>query len=40
MEKKDMSALLGGLANKSEKEQAAKKAAASSSYSVCCKSRR
>ncbi len=30
MEKKDMSALLGGLPNKSEKEQAAKKAAASS----------
>ena len=35
--KKDMSALLGGLANKSEKEQAAKKAAASSGTAYVAK---
>lgn len=37
VEKKDMSALLGGLANKSEKEQAAKKAAASSGTAYVAK---
>lgn len=37
VEKKDMSALLGGLANKSEKEQAAKKAAARSGTAYVAK---
>ena len=37
VEKKNMSALLGGLANKSEKEQAAKKAAASSGTAYVAK---